>query len=483
MVDVLLFADIAPNVPGWGRGAGAYRIATELRRAGYAVQVIDAFGFWTRSELREIIARFVGPRTRYVGFSTTLMDRPDDYEDDLTRNPRKRSLATLFSQPAPAMHDLLSWLPPTCKVVVGGPKAGIRSTPAWVDHIVVGYGDAAAVSLAGTGGGARVVQVPYEQFGDTPIYWSAYDGLLDGEGLTIETGRGCIFKCTFCRFANTGKMPGSWIRDSESLRAELLDNYARHGTTRYVVSDDTLNDSLEKVEMLARLARSLPFQLQFGGHIRLDLIYRHPEMRHLLLEAGMIGCTMGIETLHREAGKAIGKGLPPERIQQTLEFVAEEWKGHILMHSGFIVGLPGEPLESVHRTYDWLSTSPLDSFKFWALDILHARTEIDDVTRSLIDANPERHGYSFDRQGWRNKHMTRTEAHREAEGLNALARHRVNPAAGLASPIRLLNLGYSLNDLQQMRLGTPGLLDDMRLLRTNVLAEYKARVLHGRSAL
>ena len=56
-MDVVLFTDVCS--PGFGRYAGTYRIATELRNAGFSVQVVEYFTRWTTDELKKIIFRFV----------------------------------------------------------------------------------------------------------------------------------------------------------------------------------------------------------------------------------------------------------------------------------------------------------------------------------------------------------------------------------------------------------------------------------------
>ena len=67
-MDVVLFTDVSS--PGFGRYAGTYRIATELRDHGFDVQVIEYFTRWTTDELKKIITRFVSRDTLLIGIST-----------------------------------------------------------------------------------------------------------------------------------------------------------------------------------------------------------------------------------------------------------------------------------------------------------------------------------------------------------------------------------------------------------------------------
>ena len=51
MAEVLIFTDINGLV-GFGRYAGAYRIATELRNNGFTVQVIEFFASLNEKEFK-----------------------------------------------------------------------------------------------------------------------------------------------------------------------------------------------------------------------------------------------------------------------------------------------------------------------------------------------------------------------------------------------------------------------------------------------
>ena len=68
---VLLFTEVCS--PGFGRYAGTYRIATELRDNGFSVQVIEYFTRWTTQELKKVVKKFVTKETMLIGISTTFL--------------------------------------------------------------------------------------------------------------------------------------------------------------------------------------------------------------------------------------------------------------------------------------------------------------------------------------------------------------------------------------------------------------------------
>ena len=69
-MQVVIFTEVSWG--GFGRYAGTYRVATELRQAGYTVQVIEFFVQWDDDQLTKIIDKFITNETLLVGFSCTF---------------------------------------------------------------------------------------------------------------------------------------------------------------------------------------------------------------------------------------------------------------------------------------------------------------------------------------------------------------------------------------------------------------------------
>jgi len=73
-MQVILFTDVADTI-GYGKYAGTYKVATELRAAGYSCQVVDLSSYYTYIQLEKIINKFVTSETILIGFSCTLMEK------------------------------------------------------------------------------------------------------------------------------------------------------------------------------------------------------------------------------------------------------------------------------------------------------------------------------------------------------------------------------------------------------------------------
>ena len=84
-MQVILFTDVA-DTTGYGKYAGTYKIATEVRNAGYSCQVIDLFSYYSYQQIEKIIDKFVTSETILLGFSCTLMEkRIGGYGDKSTK--------------------------------------------------------------------------------------------------------------------------------------------------------------------------------------------------------------------------------------------------------------------------------------------------------------------------------------------------------------------------------------------------------------
>ena len=124
-------------------------------------------------------------------------------------------------------------------------------------------------------------------------------------------------------------------------------NYETFGTTNYMFMDETTNDSMEKAEYLLDITSSLPFNISWGGYARLDLYYSNPEMAAMMQETGLAHTFFGIETLNKKTGSAVGKGLDPDKVKQTLITLKDKWKSDVRITAGLMTGLPYETKDTL----------------------------------------------------------------------------------------------------------------------------------------
>jgi len=479
-VDVLLFTEIsAPNV-NYGRSAGAYVIASAIRKAGHSCQVVDFFTKFSQSEIEHIIDSTIGANTLIVGFSSTFFQN---------REPMSPSKFT----PAYPLNDITmhGWfmriksINPKVKIVFGGAKAEFIQAEA--DVFVHGYSDQAIVEylafLQGKNPFFQYNNINDHQieiygadftgkfeFTTSSLEWHQSDHLQFNETVPIEISRGCIFKCHFCSYPLNGKKKLDFVKDENTLREEFIRNYNDYGITRYIYADDTHNDSVEKLQMMHRIVTTLPFEIEYSTYLRIDLLYAHKETAKMMRESGLRATFFGVESLNYESAKAIGKGIHPDKIKETIHWLREDiWKDEVSMTAGFIVGLPHETPDTVANWTQWIlnDNCPLHRAQFTGLGIdRNAKT-----WQSEFSKNADKYGYTFDEHGWKNEYFTAATASALARQLTLSAL----PYSDAASNFRLMMLGnFGFTPRDTITVKTPLDIAPRRIAYMNA---YKQRLL------
>lgn len=500
MCQIILFSDCTGSL-GVSRYAGPYRIATELRKYGYSVKVIDYFTSYSLETLEKILKIYVDKSTLFVGFSATLWVKYQTDEEIIksltSSDVSMRSFYSynlwteLFPQPKSFINELFNMihsLNQNCKIVVGGYKAN-NFYYEGIDYWVLGQGEGSAVAIANhlykgdnlkgikTNNGIILTDkiYPFNEFSSSKILFEKDDYLLENENVPIETARGCIFKCSFCSFNLNGKKFGDYTKNSDTFKEELIYNYENYGLTEYMISDDTFNDSIQKVEYFYNIIKSLPFKIKFSCHARLDIIGSNMEMAHMLQEMGLTCVEFGIETMNKETGKYIGKLGDRDKIIKILTDLKSIWKDDVYTSSGFIVGLPYETEESIRKTMEWLyeENNPLTAIQF---NKYYHQTpnvlKLDNIDNndllnmgffktsngwvyenfSKIFENPAKYGYKIiSKNKWQNIHMDDELALKIEKEFHSSTKCRKKKNMSVFHNYnRIKNIGYSHDEIKNL---------------------------------
>lgn len=390
--------------------AGTFRIATELRQHGYSVQTIDLTAFdGFDDNLKEILTNTISEKTLWIGISTTFLYNIFGFPYARSQ----KSFEKRFGKYDSIAHGITSFvefvkkLNPNIKLIAGGNRRfmidqfGFKVFQFYSDTEIIEYTDWCAgktskvnLNLITSG----VVQgTEYKDFHTSQVLFDKNDIIDENDALPIEVSRGCIFKCKFCAFPMNGKTKGEWIKKSPVLLDEFTRNYEEHGVTEYIFSDDTYNDSTDKIKMLYdEVYSKLPFKIGFTTYIRLDLMIRYPETVQLLRESGLKSALFGIETINHASGKAVGKGLDPiEQFQFVEEIKKNEFKD-ILTYSGFILGLPKDRPDEADLLEEFIFSdkNKLDNCVVEPLFITPKEfTNVNKTVYSEFDLEYEKYGY------------------------------------------------------------------------------------------
>lgn len=471
------------------RTLGAYRIASALQSNGYTVQVIDYIQYMSADELIRAISNFIGEETIWVGYSSTFFGMKfDSVKSPLTK------MYHLNEDNITVVYEYIKQNS-NAKIIYGGAYALEYKDDPRVDYYVVGYADNCIINLTKFISGEIAILEHFSvlENGSVVVDSSLYDEpqmnnlktnwqtdsflLLPNEPVSLEFARGCIFKCKFCNYPLLGKKKGTYIRDMEEVRDELVKLWEVHGTDTFYITDDTFNDDNDKMESFHKLFTTLPFKPKFAAFLRIDLMDKFTHQADLLLEAGLVGAFFGVESFNLKSARVIGKGLHPDKVKKRLSWVKDKWKDRVNIGAGLIIGLPYDTIEYLHELYEYVTSPdyPIDSTSFNPLWIKDPKKGLDSYS-SEFSLKPEIYGYSFDKNGnwYHDNGFTQEIAINAANYFTTLEQSKRKPAD--FQVISHLSVGIPLKDILGMSYYELYKKHDMPTLNREKINMYKKMI-------
>tara|TARA_B110000503_G_scaffold99799_1_gene149301 strand:+ start:34530 stop:36554 length:2025 start_codon:yes stop_codon:yes gene_type:complete len=473
--DIIIMTEGSDPVFNIARALGGYKIASALRNEGYSVFVLNNFSHFIQTgTIYEILDKLIGDNTLWVGFSSTLFMRKkkDVYTKRHTRDVAKQNILWRWPTVDEDIREMTNYIRHTkgVKTVYGGTMTHHRAKEVKdeIDYFVVGMGEHCALHITdhiknGTtlnyniayGSSPKVID--YDQkgslfdFRNAIINYVPEDFWNPDDGMGIEFGRGCIFKCKFCAYPLIGKKKGdlSFLRNKDCIKHELKQNYDLYGVTKYVIIDDTFNEQTIKLQAIADAIEELdlPVKLQFSAFIRIDLVARWPEQLELLKKINVRAWFLGVESLNYESAKTIGKGCPKETIFETIRNARKEFDGSLSVYGSFIAGLPHDNKETMDMWTAELFANPdiFDAYSFSPLEL---------GTASELSKNADYFGYTVytDNDNKENKWRTKDWSSDETVEYVTNLQEKFLGDFKVSSFFLMFYqcLGYSFDELRQM---------------------------------
>ncbi len=380
--------------------AGPYRIATQLRQSGFTVQVVDVSYYRKfNSAHKAILKKFVDKDTLWIGFSVNYMNHILGFPYRESRaeleylwkiNPNLDIEIKKFIEFSKDLNSNLEF-------VIGGVRLfdlshlGFFEFRGHTDENIVEF--TKELSKGNKPNNKIIRNDEYKKFTTSKIFYLKNDILNTYKSLPLEVSRGCIFKCKFCSFALNGKTKGEWIKNTEVLKEELIYNYENYGITDYTLTDDTYNDSVDKITALhTDVFSKIPFKITFGTYLRADLMYRFPHTVDIMVESGLREANLGLETLNKSAAKIIGKGTDPYLLIEMFQKLKEKQFKNVVTFSSWILGLPGDTKKSMLEFYNWIISeeNPINNNKFSPLGVRPPNVMDFYMYRSAFDLDYEK---------------------------------------------------------------------------------------------
>jgi len=395
----------------WSKPLGLLRLAGFLRSCGFKVHLIDCLDvnhpgmknaspsspparrpygtgkFWRAMVPKPLPLRHVSrPYSRY-GVSRQL------FIQDLgsIKKPGAILVTSLMTYWYPGVQEVISMCKethPHVPVILGGIYARLCN-----EHALQNSG-ADYVAMAGKPRGLDPILEIMDHF-DIPVPrkpqekgappYPAFDMLRQIDYVCLLTSTGCPYRCKYC--ASNFLNPKFSQRDPFHVLDEILYWHRNYGVRDFAFYDDALllqsdTHMTRLLEKLIGLDLNLRFHTPNALHVR--EITSH--IARLLRLSGFCTIRLGLETsdmeLHRDLDKKLSEG----------EF---ERAVHNLRHAGFsgreigvyiLMGLPGQSVESVMRTIDFVGKtgaapylaeySPIPHTPMWKKAVAHSRYDL-----------------------------------------------------------------------------------------------------------
>jgi p-methyltransferase len=317
--------------------------------------------------------------TRYINLFQHEKETLIQY---LEQNPVCVAITTTFyvmNLPVIEMVEFIRQHNPNVKIVVGGPlianharnyrgdafKAALDDLGADI-YVIEGQGEltlARIIECLKDGGKLdKVPNIAYLE-GDTVrrgptapennsldenyINWYSFADRDLGRTLQTRTARSCAFKCSFCNYPSRA---GALTLTSLDVLEKELDSMLELDDVRNVVFiDDTFNVPFPRFKDICRMMIRKKYPFNWFSYFRCS--NSDEEAIQLMAESGCKGVFLGIESGSPSILVNMNKAATIEKYARGNEWLRSYG---ILSFGSFITGFPGETVETVNETADFI---------------------------------------------------------------------------------------------------------------------------------
>jgi radical SAM superfamily enzyme YgiQ (UPF0313 family) len=226
---------------------------------------------------------------------------------------------------------------------------------------------------------------------------------------TIDAGRGCPFRCSFCTIINVqGRRMRS--RDVESLIAGIRENYRTSRVSFYFITDDNFarNPWWEEIlDGLIRLREAEQIPLEFMMQVD-TLAYRLENFVRKSRQAGCSQVFIGMESLNPRNLAAAGKD--QNNVDDLANLVTAFHDEGIMTHAAYIIGFPFDTSASVRDDITRLKRKlGVKQASFFMLTPLAGSRDHQELVNRKVPLDPDLNRYDAFHPTFTHSRMTEEE--------------------------------------------------------------------------
>ncbi len=332
---------------------GVTYVAAAFEQAGADVRIFDYIvNRYTPEKLKEEMDRF---KPDAVGATSVTLNFPAAAEILCTAKRHRPDIVTLMGGPHVSFWEkgTLDTYPGIDLVVCGEAE---KTIPELMPCLEDRKGWEKVRGIAFRSGKDVVRTEPQELIADLNtlplparhlLPMSRYQAL--GYPVSIITGRGCPYACIFCQGR---RMVGRKLRQRDPGKVvDEIEEILSYGINRINVADDLFASSRERVKAVCGEIQKRRLKFTWSAFARVNTVDR--EMLEIMRDTGCDSISYGVESGNQEMLDRIKKKITLQRVRDAVQLGRDVG---MIVHTSFIVGLPGESPETLRETQDFASS-------------------------------------------------------------------------------------------------------------------------------
>lgn len=156
--------------------------------------------------------------------------------------------------------------------------------------------------------------------------------------LTVNTSRGCPFKCTYCQWPNVMNAGKYRHRSAEMVIDEIKQVIKESGNIRSILfDDDTWNLGASRITKMCKGLKDIGMPWSFMG--RIDTSSKG--LYKMMVDSGCVGMRFGVETFNQQLSDNVKKNMDTKKAFENLDYLVKNFS-NMEFHFTTMKNLPGE---------------------------------------------------------------------------------------------------------------------------------------------
>jgi len=204
-------------------------------------------------------------------------------------------------------------------------------------------------TLGGMKSNLDLNKLPFPDYSDYQL-----DAYQHSDGVSIETSRGCVAKCTFC--AETHFWKYRW-RDGLKVIEEMKYQIAKYGINRFWFVDSLVNGNMKEFKILVDEINNSDIDIRWNSYARCDG-RMDAQMFKDIVQSGCVSLSFGVESGSEKVLTDMKKVIKVWEIESNLR---DAHNAGVKSHVNWVVGFPTEDPQSwthslhvLHNCRKWI---------------------------------------------------------------------------------------------------------------------------------